>query len=61
MKDIFSKLPSSEFIRVHRSFIVRIDKIVAIDHNILILEDEKKEIPVGGSYKDELVNRLNML
>src|SRR5687768_1455738 len=30
MKDIEKKLSSNEFIRVHRSFIVRIDKIVAI-------------------------------
>ena len=61
MKNIEEKLSKKDFIRVHRSFIVLIDKIVAIDHNVLLLEDDKKEIPVGGSYKDELVNRLNML
>lgn len=61
MKNIEQKLPSKDFIRVHRSFIVLIDKIVAIDHNVLLLEDDKKEIPIGGSYKDELVKRLNML
>src|ERR1051326_7867869 len=42
MKDIEKKLPVSEFIRVHRSFIVRIDKIVAIDHANVILEDDNK-------------------
>ncbi len=61
MKNIEEKLSAKDFIRVHRSFIVLIDKITAIDHNVLILEDEKKEIPIGGSYKDELVSRLNML
>lgn len=61
MKNIEQKLPSKDFIRVHRSFIVLVDKIVAIDHNVLMLEDDKKEIPIGGSYKDELVKRLNML
>lgn len=61
MKDIEKKLPSTEFIRVHRSFIVRIDKIVAIDHANLIIEDDKKQIPIGGSFKDELVKRLNMI
>jgi two-component system response regulator LytT len=61
MKNIEQKLPSKDFIRVHRSFIVLIDKIVAIDHNVLLMEDDKKEIPIGGSYKDELVKRLNML
>ena len=42
MKDIEAKLPESEFLRVHRSFIVRIDKIVAIEQPNLILENDKK-------------------
>ncbi len=61
MKDIEKKLPSADFIRVHRSFIVRIDKIVAIEQPNLILEEDKKLIPIGGSYKDDLSKRLNML
>ncbi|MBL8001973.1 MAG: response regulator [Flavobacteriales bacterium] len=61
MKDIEAKLPESEFLRVHRSFIVRIDKIVAIEQPNLILENDKKVIPIGGSYKDELGKRLNLV
>jgi two-component system response regulator LytT len=61
MKDIEKKMPISDFIRVHRSFIVRIDKIATIDLPNLILENEKKVIPIGGSYKDDLVNRLNLV
>jgi DNA-binding LytR/AlgR family response regulator len=61
MKDIEKKLPVSDFIRVHRSFIVRIDKIVAIEQPNLILEEDKKLIPIGGSYKDDLSKRLNMI
>lgn len=61
MKDIYNKLPVSEFIRVHRSFIVRIDKISAIEQNSLVLEDIKKSVPIGGSYKDELSVRINMV
>ncbi len=61
MKDIERKLPASDFIRVHRSFIVRIDKIIAIEQPNLILEDDKKQIPIGGSYKDALTNRLNFV
>jgi len=61
MKDIEKKMPISDFIRVHRSFIVRIDKIASIDLPNLILENEKKVIPIGGSYKDDLVNRLNLV
>jgi two-component system, LytTR family, response regulator LytT len=61
MKDILAKLPSSEFVRVHRSFIVRIDQISAIEYPNLILEFNKKYIPIGGSYRDELLDRLNLL
>ena len=61
MKDMQKKLSNSEFMRVHRSYIVRIDKIAIIDHSNLIIEDNKKVIPIGGSYKDELSRRLNMV
>jgi DNA-binding LytR/AlgR family response regulator len=60
MKEIEKKLSSSDFIRVHRSFIVRIDKIVAIEQQSLIIEKDKKLIPIGGVYKDDLHNKLNM-
>lgn len=61
MKDIEKKLPSEEFVRVHRSFIVRLDKIAAIEQPNLILENDKKVIPIGGSYKEELSNRINLV
>lgn len=61
MKDIEKKLPVEDFIRVHRSFIVRLDKIAAIEQPNLILENDKKVIPIGGSYKDELNRRINLV
>lgn len=61
MKDIEKKLPSIEFVRAHRSFIIRIDKISAIDHHFVILEDLQKQIPISASYRDELEKRLNMI
>lgn len=61
MKDIERKLPADAFIRVHRSFIVRLDKIAAIEQPNLVLENDKKIIPIGGSYKDDLSNRINLV
>lgn len=61
MKDIEKKLPASEFVRIHRSHIVRIDKIIAIDHNNLILEHHKDPLPIGASYKEALVNKINLI
>lgn len=61
MKDISDKLSSNEFLRVHRSYIVRIDKISAIEQSNLVIEDDKRVIPIGGSYKDDLVSRLKFI
>lgn len=61
MKDMEVKMGTSEFIRVHRSFIVRLDKISAIDFPNLILEDDKKTVPIGGSYRDDLNNRIRLV
>lgn len=61
MKDIEEKMPSDSFLRVHRSYIVRLDKIAQIEAPNIILEDNKKIIPIGGSYKDELYKRINLV
>jgi DNA-binding LytR/AlgR family response regulator len=61
MKDILSKLPAFEFVRVHRSFIVRLDQINSIEYPNLVLEYENKMVPIGGSYRDELIERINLL
>jgi two-component system response regulator LytT len=61
MKDIVKKLPEQEFIRVHRSFIVNINRISALESSNIILEDDKKLIPIGGSYKDDLQKRLKFI
>ena len=63
MKDVESKLPNKFFARVHRSFIVNLDKILSIEHvnGRLQLEGLEKSIPIGGSYKDELLDKFNLL
>ena len=59
MKSIESKLPADQFVRVHRSYIVRIDQIDAIEDKTVSVG--KKIIPVGGTYRDSLMNRLNLI
>jgi DNA-binding LytR/AlgR family response regulator len=59
MKGIEKKLPISIFSRVHRSYIVNRDKINHLeDFNISISD---KIIPVGASYKEGFLKRLNQL
>ena len=62
MREIADKLAGEEFVRVHRSYIVRIDKIKSMDKSSeVLLEDINKHIPIGGSFKDDLQSRINTL
>ncbi len=59
MKHIEANLPREEFARVHRSFIVRMDRIADItEHNLMI---DKHIIPIGAMYKNDLLKKLNIL
>ncbi len=55
IKTIEAELPSSKFIRIHKSYIVSIDSITAIRKNCVFIKDI--EIPVGDAYK-EVIDRL---
>jgi DNA-binding LytR/AlgR family response regulator len=59
MKGIEQKLPKNIFVRVHRSFIVNFNKIESIED--LSIKIDKKVIPIGASYKDNFMNKLNFL
>lgn len=61
MKEIEKKLPGNVFQRVHRSYIINMDKIEAIAGSNLTLLGMEGEIPIGGSYKDAIGNRINLL
>lgn len=61
MKDIEKKLLATEFLRIHRSYIVRIDKIATIEQSNILLEGLDKLFPIGGSYKEELFKRIKMI
>jgi DNA-binding LytR/AlgR family response regulator len=59
MKAIEDKLPKKEFCRVHRSYIVRLDKIKEIDDHTVVLTEG--HVPVSRNMKDQLINALNKL
>ncbi|WP_269226768.1 LytR/AlgR family response regulator transcription factor [Flavobacterium eburneipallidum] len=57
LKAILEKLPASEFVRVHRSFIVPISKIEKVRNKIIYINEE--EIPVSASYETAFFALLN--
>ncbi|HVW96714.1 MAG TPA: LytTR family DNA-binding domain-containing protein, partial [Mucilaginibacter sp.] len=51
-------LPSDQFMRVHRSFMINLNKIKAIKGNMI--ETSETEIPIGSNYRDSLFERLRL-
>jgi DNA-binding LytR/AlgR family response regulator len=58
LKMIEAMLPPEQFLRVHRSYIINLSKISSITGNVVELN--RKEIPIGANYKDELMKRLGI-
>lgn len=59
MKGVEKRLSSGDFMRVHRSFIINIEKIESIEDLSIVIN--KKLIPIGASYKDGFLKKLNIL
>lgn len=57
MKSLLEKLPVAEFVRVHRSFIVSINKVNKIRNKVIFVNEE--EIPLSSTYEEEFLNRIN--
>jgi len=57
MKSIESKLPESKFMRVHRSYIVNLERIETVDRSRIVFG--KVYIPVSEQYKEAFQNFLN--
>jgi DNA-binding LytR/AlgR family response regulator len=57
MKLLESKLPESKFLRVHRSFIVNLEKINTIERSRIVFG--KTYIPVSEQYKEKFQEFLN--
>lgn len=56
LKALEEQLPADQFIRVHKSYIVSIRRISEIEQVSVTVAGQK--IPVGGSYREQLLNRL---
>lgn len=57
MKAVEEKFPDTLFVRAHRSFIVNLKRVQAIEDNTIIIDN--KHIPIGQTYMREVFQRLN--
>lgn len=56
MKSLVAKLPSNMFQRIHRSFIVNVQKIKAVMGNMVEVQEKgaAKHLPIGKNYREEI-------
>jgi len=59
LKKIEDKLPDNLFLKVHRSYVINVQKIIDIEDNSVLIK--RDVIPVSRSNRQELMKRLNLL
>ncbi|MEL7123632.1 MAG: LytTR family DNA-binding domain-containing protein [Bacteroidota bacterium] len=61
MKSLEDKLPSHIFKRIHRSYIINLEKINAIVGNMVevIEKNQPKHLPIGKNYREDLLAIVN--
>jgi DNA-binding LytR/AlgR family response regulator len=57
VSDMENKLPADRFVRIHKSYIVSIDKVTAIEGNEVVLK-KLVRVPMGLTYREHLFNIL---
>ncbi len=59
LKGIDARIKNPRLIKIHRSFIINLDRVVDIEDNTVVIE--KKVIPISRAHKSILMQRLNIL
>lgn len=59
LKNILQQLKGSQFVKVHRSYIVNLTKIADIENNSLVIDG--KVIPISRSHRNDLMKRLPLI
>jgi two-component system, LytTR family, response regulator len=59
LRGIEEKLPSDKFYRLHRSYLVALDQVDAVEEGTAYLE--KHPLPIGEQFKKELLRKLNLI
>jgi len=59
LRAVEQRLPSERFLRVHRSYMVAVDKIDTVQEGVLIIAG--KPVPVADAYRSSLNKRMNIL
>lgn len=58
MKDLEERLPKKKFIRVHKSYIIALSRVSAIEGNHVVLQNITASVPLGESYKPVFMDKI---
>ncbi|AMJ67262.1 LytR/AlgR family response regulator transcription factor [Hymenobacter sp. PAMC 26628] len=69
MKDMEARLPATDFARVHRKYIIRLDRLLTLEGDTVLLDAgpgapagrPATAVPIGSSYRAALLARLHVL
>lgn len=56
LKKLEELLPASKFMRIHKSYIIPLDKVKVVEGNMVHIADKK--LPIGASYREEVLKKL---
>lgn len=56
LKSLEQELPAGRFLRIHKSYIVQLDKIDTLEGNMVQVGKEK--LPIGASYREEVMAKV---
>jgi DNA-binding LytR/AlgR family response regulator len=59
MKELEDILPRDQFCRVHKSYIVSLERIISFDSDYVVIKN--LSLPLGLNYKKKLMNRISIL
>jgi len=57
MKTFEAMLPEDRFLRIHKSYIVNLDKVLR--YNSKVIELEKQQLPLSRNRKSQLIEALS--
>jgi DNA-binding LytR/AlgR family response regulator len=61
LKDLEDRLPARHFMRVHKSYLVSLDKIRALDGNQIFLKGTNTFVPLGDTYRSTFLDTLQVI
>jgi DNA-binding LytR/AlgR family response regulator len=59
IQNLEDRLPARQFMRVHKSYIVALSKIKALDGSQILFTDMKAYVPLGETYRPAFFEALN--